>query len=62
MQTIKKKVAKKLNENEFQTDWDVALPQAVSQYNHAIQVETKFLRRRGCEFYFFFFYTTAMYR
>lgn len=42
IQTIKKMVAKKLNENEFQTDWNVALPEAVNQYNHCIQVETKF--------------------
>ena len=42
IQTIKKMVAKKLKEGEFQTDWDVALPEALNQYNNAIQVETKF--------------------
>jgi hypothetical protein len=42
IQTIKKMMAKQLDQGEFQADWDIQLPAAVERYNHAIQVETKF--------------------
>ena len=42
IQTIKKMIAKQLDPDEFQSDWDIQLPLAIERYNNAVQVETRF--------------------